>query len=152
MDYFSALGQVFSKMRYKIAFIALLAVLLPLFLFLSNILVPEPLSINPFAGQEMVALVIAIVFLMSLNWAVLLRNYEMNVSCGKKAGALGTLAAFLTSACPVCQPAWLVWFGLGCTAAFLSEISIYLALASILLLLISLHYSLSSVLGCKRRH
>jgi hypothetical protein len=51
------------------------------------------------------------------------------------------ITALITTACPICQPIWLVWLGLGSATAFLSEVSIYLATSSIFLLGFSLYKS-----------
>jgi hypothetical protein len=146
MDYTAALSEVFSQARYQNAFVLLLFVLTPLLAITSDIFVLATMQFNPILDQFKASLMAVIVVLMSLNATVVLHNYEKRKPAMKSTTALGaTVAAFFTTACPVCQPIWLLWFGLGSATVFLAEISVYVALLSIALFVFSLHYSLKSV-------
>ena len=145
MDYLNAVTEALGKPRYRNVFVILLLVLAPIFSLTSDIIIPSTLEFNPISDPMKIVLICVIVLLMSINGSVLLHNYEARKSMGKKTTILGTLTALFTTTCPVCQPIWLVWLGFGSASAFLPNISIYVALLSISLLLVSLHYSLKSM-------
>ena len=145
MDYVKALREVLRQARYRTLFIILLVVLALIFAVTSDIIVLSTLELNPIADPTKIALMFMIVILMALNGTVLFHNYEARKSLGKKTTALGTVAALFTTTCPVCQPIWLVWLGFGSVSAFLADVSIYVALLSLSLLFVSLHYSLRSI-------
>ncbi len=144
MNDITALREVFAGRRYRVAAAGLAAVLIPLLAITSNILSPDGLSINPFAEPLGVVIMAAIAAAMAVNGAILLRNYDLRAALPGKAAAAGGGAALLASACPYCQPVWLVWLGLGSATAFLSAIGAYLGLLSLAMLLVSIHYSLKS--------
>ncbi len=144
MNELEALRAVFSGWRYRAVAIALAAVLAPLLAVTSNVFSPSGLSLNPFAEPLRIALVAAIAAAMAVNGAILLRNFEMRMALGGKAAAAGSAAALFASACPVCQPVWLIWLGLGSATAFLSDISLYIGAFSLLMLLVSIRQSLRS--------
>ena len=145
MDYIKAIRKVILQRRYQRLFALLLVVLIPLFAITSDVIVTSTLELNPIADPIKITLMFMIVLLLSLNGTILFHNYEARKSIGKKTTLAGTVAALFTTTCPVCQPIWLVWLGFGSASAFLADISIYIALVSISLLFISLHYSLKSV-------
>ncbi len=124
-----------------------MAIITPLLAITSNIIVLSNLSINPTLELPRLAMVIVIAILMSINIAVAVYNYKQGKKIGKKTTVAGAISALFTTACPICQPVWLFWIGLGSASAFLSEITIYFGIASILILLISLHFSLKGVYG-----
>ncbi len=144
MDYTKAVGDVLRQARYRVLFVILLVILAPIFAVTSDIIVPSTLELNPIADPVKIVLMVLIVTLMALNGAVLFHNYEARKNVGKTT-VLGTVGALFTTTCPVCQPIWLVWLGFGSASAFLADISIYVALLSLSLLFVSLHYSLKSV-------
>ncbi|MDO8553382.1 MAG: hypothetical protein Q7S22_01130 [Candidatus Micrarchaeota archaeon] len=151
MDYATAIKNALSEGRWRIAIIAM-AVITPLLAVTSNIIVLSTLSITPTLELSRLIMVIIIAILMSLNITVVMYNYKQGKKTDKKTTLAGTLSALFTTACPICQPVWLFWIGLGSASAFLSEITIYFGLASILLLLVSLHFSLKGVSGkCELR-
>lgn len=90
---------------------------------------------------------LTIVFLISLNGTITIHNYDLKKEYSKNS-FLGGFIAFFASTCPVCQPIWLIWLGFGSVSAFLSGIGLYIGLLSIILLTISLYYSLKSVSSC----
>ncbi len=152
MNHLDALREVFSEGRYRLAALAIGAAAVPVLALTSNIFSPDGLSLNPFAEPLRIALIGAIASAMALNGAVLLRNRDMRVGEGGKAAIAGSAAAFFASACPFCQPIWLVWLGLGSATAFLAGIGMYVGAFSLSALLVSLHYSLkSTVSACEVR-
>ncbi len=144
MNHLKVLGEVFGEARYRLAAAAIAAAAVPALAITSNILSPDGLALNPFAEPARVAVVAAIAGAMAVNGAVLMHNYDMRKAAGARTTAIGALAALFTSACPVCQPVWLVWLGLGTATAFLSDIGLYFGLLSLGMLVISIHYSLKS--------
>jgi len=145
MNYLKVLSEIFSNIKYRLAFAAMALVLMPIFAVTSDIIVLSTLEFNPIADPFKIALMIMIVTLIALNGTVLLHNYDARKSLGKKTTLLGSLTALFTTTCPVCQPIWLVWLGFGSASAFLAQISLYVGLLSISLLLVSLHYSLKPI-------
>lgn len=143
---FGSLESVFGSGRYRLAFVIALAVLSPLLAVSSNIVVPSTLDINPGAEAPDILLVGAISVLIALNLSVLLHNLELSAPVNG-GGALGAFAALFTSACPVCQPIWLVWLGFGSATAFLAEFGRYISVLSIAMLAVSLHHSLKAASG-----
>ncbi len=144
MNHIKALSELFKQKKYALAFAFLLLVLAPIFAITSDILVPSTLELNPIAEMPKIVLVLGTVVLIALNLTVFFHNYEAKKNASKKTTALGAVAALFTTACPVCQPIWLVWLGLGSASAFLTDISLYVGFLSVSLLLVSLHYSLKS--------
>lgn len=163
--YFTQIREIFWKTGYLPIFLALLAIFAILFGVTSNIVVIVPsalvftsiLQINPFVELPKIGLSAIIAVLMALNSTVLLHNYRNsygknqigNAKTGTgtdtKTTFLGGFIAMFATACPVCQPIWLVWLGFGSVSAFLADVSIYVALLSLSLLFVSLHYSLRSI-------
>ena len=149
MNYSNPIAEVLKQARYRTVFVMLLVVLTPIFAVTSDIIVPSTLELNPIADPIKIALMFMIAVLMSLNGTVLFHNYEAKKKAGKKTTVLGTIAALFTTTCPICQPIWLVWLGFGSASAFLADISIYVALLSISLLIVSLYFSLKSSNKCE---
>ncbi len=139
VNYSGELGKIFVHIRYRITLFLLLALLGSIFAITSNIVVPSTLQLNPSAEPIKIIMMLMIVILMSINLTVLFHNYEMRKGTVKQSTILGTLGAPFTTACPICQPIWLVWLGFGSFTAFLSDISIYIGILSFGLLLLSLH-------------
>lgn len=144
MNHLDALGKVFGESRYRLAAAVIAVAVTPVLAITSNILSPDGLALNPFAEPVRIAMVAAIAAAMAVNGAILLHNMEMRKARGGKATMLGAVSAFFTSACPVCQPVWLVWLGLGSVTAFLSDIGPYVGAFSLAMLAVSIHYSLKS--------
>ncbi len=142
-----SLRSVLSKRKYLAIFIGFLAVLLPLLAISAAIISPYGFTTNPLAEPIGIVLTILIAILMSINLTVLLHNRDSKTLVKKKTTLLGGFAAFFTTACPVCQPTWLVWLGFGSAAGFLSDVSIYIAVASIGILIFSLYNSLKCADG-----
>ena len=144
MGYLPVLKEVFEEDKYKLAFAVLVIILNVVFALTSNIIIPSTLELNPILDVPKAVLVEMIVVLISVNLTVLFRNYQTKKDTNKKTTFVGAITALFTTACPVCQPAWLVWLGFGSFTGFLADLSLYIALLSISLLLVSLHYSLKS--------
>lgn len=144
MNYSKELGSIFAQSRYRIVLLICLALLGPIFAITSDIIVINTLQINSIAEPMKVLIMSLVVILMSINVTVLFHNYEIRKSTGNKITLLGIVAALFTTACPICQPIWLVWFGFGSFTAFLSDISAYVGIFSLGLLLLSLHNLLKS--------
>lgn len=70
-----------------------------------------------------------------------------------KTGLAGSMAGFFATGCPICQPIWLVWLGLGQASLFLIDLSVWISLVSIALLIYSLHAKLNEncQIGSKKR-
>jgi hypothetical protein len=147
MNYLEALTRVFSNKPSLWVFALATAVLGIVLGVTSNIIVPSALDLNPVAEHAGIGVTAVIVLLMGLNTTVLFHNVTMKAAGGGGMAVLGSFGALFTTACPVCQPIWLVWLGLGSATAFLAEIGLYVGLFSIGLLLVSLHYSLKSATG-----
>ena len=143
------LQGILSTRKYAALFIVFSALALLVFSITSNILVPSTLSINPIAELPGFVLTVAIAVLSALNVTVLLHNHDILREGSKpgRATIAGSVAGFFASACPLCQPIWLVWLGLGSATGFLASIGLYVGLLSIGLLLLSLNYSLKSANG-----
>ncbi|MBI5046258.1 hypothetical protein HZC07_00815 [Candidatus Micrarchaeota archaeon] len=154
------LFEILSIQHYLLVLGTLAAILLPLLLISSAILVPSTAEINPVAEPVGIFLVLVIGLLMAVNWTVLLYVLDSNqktneTKIGKQSGlpVVGSVVAFFGSACPICQPIWLVWLGLGSGTAFLAQYGIYISLLSIGLLIFSLRSSLQSAMGiCQQKN
>ncbi|MEW6721757.1 MAG: hypothetical protein AB1324_00690 [Candidatus Micrarchaeota archaeon] len=131
-----------SQRRYALAFAGLLAFLLPVMAVSGAVINPWTLEINLTAEPAGIAVTGAIAALMAGNGAAMLRNMDARAALGTGSTALGTAAALFTSACPICQPIWLVWLGLGSATAFLAEYGIYIGLLSVAMLALSLRSAL----------
>ena len=145
MNYFSSLKEVFSaKIYWAILVVAflLLAIILSI---TSGFFLPAFMEFNQTAQPLNIAIVIAIAFLLALNLTIFIRNYEAKNQESNKTTFAGALAGLFMTSCPVCQPVWLVWLGFGGATAFLADVSIYFGIASVLFLLVGLHFSLKSV-------
>ena len=145
MNYFSSLKKVFSEKNYLAIFILSFIILGTILSITSGFFLPAFMEFNQTSQPLNVAIVIAIAFLLALNLTIFIRNYEAKKQESNKTTFVGALAGLFMTSCPICQPIWLVWIGLGGSTAFLADISIYFGIASVLFLLIGLHYSLKSV-------
>ena len=145
MNYFSSLKEVFSgKIYWAILVVAFLLIAIILSIT-SGFFLPAFMEFNQTAQPLNITIVIAIAFLLALNLTIFIRNYEAKNNESNKITFAGGLAGLFMTSCPICQPVWLVWIGLGGSTAFLADISIYFGIASVLFLLVGLHYSLKSV-------
>lgn len=147
---FENLKLVLSKKSFIILFFVLFFVLSFLYAILNNVFVLSLFSFNVELNFVQTILVFIISLLSSLTLTVLFYRFKQNKSLKVQdaPGFLGSILAFFTTSCIVCQPIWLIWLGLGSSTFFLIKLSIYLQVASILLLLVSLHLSLRSINGC----
>ncbi len=155
----SGLQLVFSKRKYKFAFAALIILLVPLYAALTDIIILAPqLAFNPSIKPLEAFLIFSVAILASLGFTIAAYQIFELHSISKKsvggsilgAGAGGSILATFASACVVCQPIWLVWLGFGSASIFLVDFSIYIVLASLAILLYSVHTGLRSVVDrCK---
>ena len=143
MSLIQSLTHALLSKRGGFAFLASLAILVPLLALSSNIIVFGTWQLNSAAEASGIIIIAAIALLASLNAAVMATS--MIIPNG--AGAGGALA-FLTSACPVCQPSLFLWLGSG--FAFLADISVFIGLASIALLAVSLNNLANNKCGGER--
>ncbi len=134
------LHAIFSSPKYGVVFLATTIVFGAIIAVTSDIIIFPSLQLNPIAQPLQIGIISIIVFLLAANTSVLVQNFDLRKDTGGKTTTLfGTAAAFFTTACPVCQPIWLVWIGAGSATAFLSDVSILIGIASIAMLLFSLN-------------
>lgn len=148
---------VFSSMKYFLLFFILFGALAPLYAVLTDIIILSPLSVNPSIKPLETALIMLTALLASLGFTIaafqIFEFRAISRPVGASfvgAGASGSFLATFASACVVCQPIWLVWLGLGSTSVFLVDYSLYIILASIVVLLYSINIGLKAVVkGCR---
>ncbi|MBI5176527.1 hypothetical protein HY995_00400 [Candidatus Micrarchaeota archaeon] len=143
-----ALKGVLSSQKYLAGFLVGFAIVLLFYAVFNDILVINPpFSINPDVSLTSASLVLIISFLTSLLLVVFIHNAKRQISLksSNKAGLSGSLLAAFGTACPVCQPIWLVWLGLASPALALVKFALAIQLASIVILIVSLHFSLREV-------
>ncbi len=143
-----AFKEVFSNKKYFLFALIMLVAVTIIYSVLTDILLIIPqVEINPKLNYLNLLLIFLIGILTSLvlsfTFYRLKKNWQMN--SGEKTGFIGSLIGVFASVCPICQPIWLVWLGLGSASAFLIDYSTYIALASIALLLVSLHLACQSI-------
>ncbi len=141
-----AVGEALEGRNYKLLFAGVFILLSGAYAVLTDIVVlSDGVSFNPNLKLLQASLVIAIAFLSSLTLTlVVYRSRTLGARIEKK-NFLGSAAGVFATACPICQPIWLVWLGLASQSLFLIEISAYVALASIALLLASLHFAAQNI-------
>ena len=165
MEYWKeGLALLFSRRKYAALFVLLFAILLPAYAVLTNILITNPLSLNPTIKPLETMLILTISVLAALGFTLGVFELELHAVSRKSvggsvlgAGAGGSALAVFASACTVCQPVWLFWFGLGSVTAFLADYGIYILAASLAILLYSINAGLRAIVrGCavrpNRRH
>jgi hypothetical protein len=113
----------------------------------ADIVVLPGLYFNPGIEPLQLGIVALLVPMMALNGTVAFHNIEARIVAGSAGGFIGTAGALFTSACPFCQPIWLVWLGFGSATAFLAQYGALIGIGSIALLLVSLHYCIKSASG-----
>ncbi|MBI4044735.1 MAG: hypothetical protein HY392_03425 [Candidatus Diapherotrites archaeon] len=144
---FRAIKEVLATPAYALGFLALTIILVPLYVILTGMLLLNPIEPNPKIEPINAFLIILIAVLSGLVIVVTLFKLKQNIA-GKQSGKTGAVGSFLglfATACPVCQPIWLIWLGLGSATAFLADYSTLIALAGTLLLLYSLHAAAQAV-------
>ncbi|AJF59635.1 MAG: hypothetical protein QT03_C0001G0126 [archaeon GW2011_AR10] len=149
MNDIERLMQILSARRYIVAFL-LFSVVISLVLSVTSgfallyifntVQIVEPLNIF---------VLIVVILLLALNLTVLLKNYETGIKTESSGAVAGAFTGLFLTSCPICQPVWLIWMGLGSSTAFLADISIYFGIASALFLTIGLHYSLKAPEKCE---
>ena len=151
---------IFSRPKYRLLAMVLFLIFLPVYAVLTGIILLLPLSFNPNLKPIEAGLIAIVALFVSLGFTIAAFQLFEFRSVSKKtlggsvfgAGAGGgVLAAFATS-CAFCQPIWLLWLGVGGAASFLVEYSLPIALASIVLLIISLNAGFKAVVeGCNAK-
>lgn len=134
--------RVFSSARNALIFLLVAAAAAAVLSITSGIFVPSVLELNPLAEPLGIAGMLAISVLFALNATVIFSNYADESRTNAGTAFAGGFAALFTTACPVCQPVWLVWLGFGSATAFMADVSVYIWAASAVLLSVSLYYSL----------
>ena len=148
MSRLHVLKEALTSPNGAVAFTAALAISIPVLAITSNVIILNPPGLNPIMELPKAALVGIIALLLSLNLAMISCN-STGTQSTKATGIMGGATAMLTSTCSVCQPVWLFWFGMGSASAFLADASVYIALASIVLLSFSLNKSIKSHNQCE---
>lgn len=141
-----AVWEALEGRNYKLLFAGVFILLLGVYAVLTDIVVlSEGVALNPNLKLLEASLVLAIALLSSLTLTLVAYRSRMLGARIEKRNFFGSAVGVFATACPVCQPIWLVWLGLGSQALFLIEISTYVALASITLLLVSLHFAAQNI-------
>ena len=148
MNKISRLMVILSGKKYFVVFIAGFIMMSAILSVSAGIIVLPFLEFNIVAEPLGIAAVFFIAFLSALNFSVALNVLSAIKKVMPKTFALGPALGLFTTACPVCQPAWLIWLGLGTSTAFLSDYGIYISVISIVLLLFSLNLLLSENNKC----
>ncbi len=145
------LRLVFSTRRYMLLFAVLLAIFIPLYALLTNMVILSPLSCNPDIRLPEAALILVAAILASLGFTIAAyQSFEQHsLSRFEEVGVWGGAIGFFASACAVCQPLWIAWLGLGSVTAFLADYSIYIVAASIALMLYALNSAFHAVVQCR---
>lgn len=143
---------VFSQRKYVLLFALLILLLVPLYAVFTDIFVLYTMSFNPTLRLPEALFIVFAAILAALGFAIAAyQAFEQHALTHlSKAGVGGGVIGIFASACAVCQPAWLVWLGLGSVTAFLVDYSIYIVIVSIAVMLYSIHSAFKSVVkGCK---
>jgi len=147
---YEKIRDLFSSGSSIARFIGLFLVITLLYFVLTGIVLINPIDVNPSLKALNVGLTIIISGLTALigiiTWDRMTLQSSLNDS---KKGLIGSAVGLFASACPVCQPIWLLWLGLGPASAFLVEYSTLISLMGIGLLLFAIHSSLSTPLTCE---
>jgi hypothetical protein len=164
----AGLETVFSRRRYAYLALALFFVFLFLYAVLTNVVVLNllyfdsnmpawravpPVSLNPNLQWWDALPTVLLAGLAALGFSIAaFQLREMSgLRAGGGAGMAGSFLGLFATACPICQPLWLFWLGLGGVSAFLADWSIYIFAASLALLAFSVHKGLQAVTaGCRR--
>lgn len=152
------LRQATSRPNFWPKLILLLLVLTPIYATLTSIVYWTPFfGINPSAEAAMTLPILTIVgltsILLTIGWSerseTQKKANEIRGQNSSPVGLLGSVFAFFATGCPICQPIWLVWLGLGQASLFLIDLSIWISGLSILLLIYAMHQKLNE--SCKIR-
>ncbi|MFH0885377.1 MAG: hypothetical protein V1861_06735 [Candidatus Micrarchaeota archaeon] len=144
--------DILGKPKYLAMAIVSAALFFALLALTSNMIVWGYWELNPFVEPARIAMNVFIAMLFGANIGVLLHNSDLRntVAGGTQMTVFGALAALMTSSCPLCQPFFMLAFGLGGIGALFAGFSILIALFSIGLLAISLKRGLEAANGtCK---
>lgn len=149
-----AVRMVLSQPRYLGIGIILSILFLALYTILTDIVIFGTFEMNPLAKPLDMVLILIMALLAALAFTLGIFQWKQartDHSSIPKAGLAGGFLGFFATACPICQPIWLVWLGFGSVFVFLTEISLFVELASIALLLIAIHGAAQGINHCKRR-
>ncbi|MBI3588575.1 hypothetical protein HY995_02350 [Candidatus Micrarchaeota archaeon] len=140
-----SLHTILGRPHYALLFAALSTIVILAYWMLTGILVPSTLAFNPLLKPLDSTLITAIAALTALMLTVTAFRFRQHDTRNlRKRTLAGSALGLFTTACPVCQPIWLVWLGLGASTLFLVELSAYLEVASVIAILFSLHWILQT--------
>ncbi len=144
---YSASSEVLANYFYSRLFIALLILLGFAYVVLTDVFVLSLMQFNSIIRPLDVLLISVIAFLAALTTTATVYRMREFKSFSKRstAGFFGTFVGFFATACPVCTPIWLSWLGVAGSFAFLTQASLYIELASIALLTVSLYLTAKAV-------
>jgi hypothetical protein len=148
----SGLFRILGQPKYLAAGLVSAVLFFALMAFTSNMIVWGYWEVNPFVEPAHIALNVLIAALFGANAGVLLHNNDKRnaAAAGTQMTALGALAALMTSSCPLCQPFYMLAFGLGGIGSLFAGLSVLIAVFSIALLVISLKRGLDAADGTCR--
>lgn len=158
----AGLGMVFSRRKYAWLALALFFVFLSIYTLLTNVVLINTLYFNPNmpAWQEVPlvsfnpnltvwnaapTILLAALSAFGFSIAAFQLGELSAIAPASKTGAIGSLMGTLASACPICQPIWLVWLGMGSMSGFLADWGGYILAASLVILTFSVHQGLQAV-------
>ena len=144
---YSASREVLSNSFYSKLFIALLILLGFVYAVLTDVFVLSLMQFNPIIRQLDVLLIAIIALLAALTTTLTIYRMREFKAFTKRSstGFFGSVVGFFATACPVCTPIWLSWLGVAGSFAFLTQASLYIELASIALLAVSLYLTAQAV-------
>lgn len=146
---YEKLREILSNRSMLVCFIVLFLIVTLLYFVLTGILLVNPIEVNSSLSGLNVGLTISISGLTTLiiviTWNRMRTTSRVN---SPKSSIVGSAAGLFASSCPVCQPIWLLWLGLGPASAFLIEYNTIIAVFGIGILFFSLHRALADPIHC----
>ena len=140
------MADVLGETRYALTFLLLLVVLGFIFGAVTGIILLSPLDLNQIADPYRVATTAATAVLTAATLTVSLRNHQMKTAASgaESMTVLGVFMSIFVGSCPLCQPIWLFWVGLGTVSGVLGAIGLIFGLASIAFLVLALKTSIEA--------
>lgn len=143
---FAALKIILKNWPRSIAVILLTIVFTYLYFILTGVYVTQYHAFNISVSAFNIIMLILISGLSSL--LIVTYTYAIKEEPLSFTGILGSIFTFFTTACG-CQSFWLLSLGLTVpTLSFFRQITDYIQIASVILLLISLHVNLNRISSC----
>ncbi len=129
-----------KPLQQKFLFFFLFVILFGIYAVFTDIVVvfPGPIGLNPDLNWINVALIFFITLTASLSLVITFFYPGITITQTPKKGLFGGILGIFATACPICQPIWLVWLGLGSASVVLIDYSTPIALVSLALVLYSL--------------